>query len=87
MSPAGWRALRPHCARAAPPLPPPTTLNRRPLAALTAALVRLPSCFLPSLPIQVRIVDADNGAETINSDFVTMRNISLSFTVPRWAAL
>lgn len=30
-------------------------------------------------------MDADNGAETINSDFVTMRNISLAFTAPRWA--
>lgn len=80
MRPASWRALRLLCR-------PPTTLNCRPLTALTAALASLPSCVVPSLPIQVRIVDADNGAETINSDFVTMRNISLSFTAPRWAAL
>lgn len=35
---------------------------------------------------QVHIVDSDNGAEAINSDFVTLTNISFAFTAPRWVA-
>jgi hypothetical protein len=35
---------------------------------------------------QIRIIDADTGAEAINSDLLTMQNITLQFTKPRWVA-
>jgi len=37
--------------------------------------------------IQLRITNADQGGMTINSDFVTFRNIKLDVTKPRWGVL
>lgn len=37
--------------------------------------------------LQIRIIDADNGAEAINCDMVTMRNITLEFTKDRRVGL
>lgn len=35
-------------------------------------------------PLQVDIINADTGGEAINSDFITMSDIKLWHTAPRW---
>lgn len=43
----------------------------------------LPSCATQ----QMRILNADQGAEAINSDFITFQNVVLDVTKPRWGRL
>jgi hypothetical protein len=45
-----------------------------------------PIFFLPSLLLQVDIINADNGIFVTASDFASIRNVAVKVEKPRWVA-